>query len=190
MAQSVELLLDERADAAVRRQWNLLTDAGLPSERRADPRPPVDHHCPHITLYAGDALPADAEDRLAELVSGLRLELQLGAVTVFGPRRGRAILVRQVTPSVPLLQLQEQVAAVCGAEADGQFGAGRWAPHVTLGPPPVHRPGRGRAGGAGLDGRPPGAGRGDCLSTVGRQPQDRLAALRTVSGRRAWPAVG
>ncbi len=132
MTQSVELLLDERAEAAVRRQWNLLTDAGLPSERRADPRPPVDHHCPHITLFAGDAIPADAEDRLSELVGGLRLELQLGAVMVFGPRRGRAILVRQVTPSVPLLQLQEQVAAVCGAEADGQFGAGRWAPHVTL----------------------------------------------------------
>ena len=132
MAQSVELLLDERADAAVRRQWNLLTDAGLPSERRADPRPPVDHHRPHITLFAGDAVPAAAEGTLAALVSGLRLELQLGAVMVFGPRRGRAILVRQVTPSVPLLQLQEQVAAVCGAEADGQFGAGRWAPHVTL----------------------------------------------------------
>lgn len=132
MAQSVELLLDEGAEAAVRRQWNLLTDAGLPSERRADPRPPVDHHRPHITLFAGDALPADAEDRLAALVAGLRLELQLGAVMVFGPRRGRAILVRQVTPSVPLLRLQEQVAAVCGAAGDGQFGAGRWAPHVTL----------------------------------------------------------
>ena len=132
MTQSVELLLDERAEAAVRRQWNLLADAGLPSERRADPRPPVDNHCPHITLFAGDAIPADAEDRLSELASGLRLELQLGAVMVFGPRRGRAILVRQVTPSVPLLQLQEQVAALCGAEADGQFGAGRWAPHVTL----------------------------------------------------------
>jgi 2'-5' RNA ligase len=132
VTQSVELLLDERADAAVRRQWNLLSDAGLPSERRADPRPVVDHHCPHITLYAGDTLAGDAEDRLVELVGGLRLELQLGAVMVFGPRRGRAILVRQVTPSVPLLQLQELVAAVCGAEADGQFGAGRWAPHVTL----------------------------------------------------------
>jgi 2'-5' RNA ligase len=132
VAQSVELLLDERAEAAVRRQWNLLTDAGLPSERRAEPRPPVDHHCPHITLFAGDAIPADAEVKLSGLVGGLRLELQLGAVMVFGPRRGRAILVRQVTPSVPLLQLQEQVAAVCGAEADGQFGAGRWAPHVTL----------------------------------------------------------
>ena len=132
MTQSVELLLDERAEAAVRRQWNLLTEAGLPSERRADPRPPVDHHRPHLTLFAGDTIPPAAEDRLSELVGGLRLELQLGAVMVFGPRRGRAILVRQVTPSVPLLQLQEQVAAVCGAATNGQFAAGRWAPHVTL----------------------------------------------------------
>ncbi len=39
MAQSVELLLDERADAAVRRQWNLLAEAGLPSERRSGSGP-------------------------------------------------------------------------------------------------------------------------------------------------------
>ena len=51
---------------------------------------------------------------------------------IFGPRRGRVVLVRQVAPSIGLLRLQDQVGEVCGAAADGHFGPGRWSPHVTL----------------------------------------------------------
>ena len=53
VTQSVELLLDEAADAAIRAQWDLLGDAGLPTARRTAPSP---HHAPHITLWAGDAV--------------------------------------------------------------------------------------------------------------------------------------
>ncbi len=129
MAQSVELLLDEPAEATVRRQWDLLADAGLSSERRSGPE---ESHRPHLTLFAAEAVPAPAEAELPEVVFDLALDLKLGALMMFGPRRGRFILVRQVTPSVDLLALQSRVASICGAEPDGQFGPGRWSPHVTL----------------------------------------------------------
>ena len=129
MAQSVELLLDASAEAAIRRQWDLLAEAGLPSERRSASDL---YHRPHVTLFASDAVPAPAEDELPGLVADLELELRIGVLMIFGPRRRRCILVRQVTASVDLLALQSRVAAVCAAEPDGQFGAGRWSPHVTL----------------------------------------------------------
>lgn len=132
MAQSVELLLDERADTAVRRQWNLLADAGLPSERRSGNGPGTENHCPHVTLYAADAVPEDAERALPGLVADMELDLQLGGLLLFGPRHGRVILVRAVTASIELLALQSAVAGLCGADQDGQFGPGRWTPHVTL----------------------------------------------------------
>lgn len=132
MAQSVELLLDERADAAIRQQWELLADPGPASERRSDPRSAQEHHRPHVTLYAADAIPESAEAALPELVAGLDLEVRIGALMLFGPRRGRVILVRQVTASVELLRLQARVAAACRADVRGQFGPGRWSPHVTL----------------------------------------------------------
>lgn len=129
MAQSVELLLDEQAEVAVRRQWDLLADAGLPSERRAHPDV---HHRPHITLFAAEAIPDAAEPVLPSVVADLDLELEVGAPLLFGPRRDRVILVRQITASVALLRLQAAVAELCAAAPDGQFGPGRWSPHVTL----------------------------------------------------------
>jgi 2'-5' RNA ligase len=129
VAQSVELLLDGRGEEAVRRQWTLLADAGLPSEHRPGAG---EHHRPHITLFAADAVPAEAEMSLPGLVAGLDLEVQLGSLMIFGPRHGRFILVRQVTASAELLSLQARVAEGCGADPHGQFGPGRWSPHITL----------------------------------------------------------
>jgi 2'-5' RNA ligase len=129
MTQSVELTLDAAAEAAVREQWARLADAGLPTEQRKQPAP---SHRPHVTLFAADALAPDADARLPEVVAGLDLALRIGSVLLFGPRRGGFVVVRQVVPSQPLLDLQARVAAVCGAATDGQFGPGRWTPHVTL----------------------------------------------------------
>ncbi len=129
MAQSVELLLDARADAAVRAQWDALAEAGLPSERRSA----ADlHHRPHVTLYAADRIDPAVETELAEAVAGLHLQLVVGSILIFGPRRGRSVLVRSVVPSGDLLGLQTRVAEICSADAEGQFGPGRWSPHVTL----------------------------------------------------------
>jgi 2'-5' RNA ligase len=129
VAQSVELLLDDGADAAIRRQWRLLAEAGLPSEQRTGS---VTHHRPHLTLFAAGSVPSEAEQALPGLVAGLDLSVQVGAVMMFGPRRGRVILVRQVTASLELLELQSRVASACLADPTGQFGPGRWTPHVTL----------------------------------------------------------
>lgn len=129
MTQSVELTLDARTDAAVREQWARLAEAGLPTEQRTQPSP---SHRPHVTLFAADAIPAEADARLPELLTGLALELRIGGVLLFGPRRGSVVVVRQVVPDRALLELQAAVADLCGADPAGQFGPGRWIPHVTL----------------------------------------------------------
>jgi hypothetical protein len=129
VVQSVELLLDEESDRAIRAQWDLLGDAGLPTARRSDPSP---HHAPHITLWAGDSLHPEAEEALPGLFTDLDLALRLGALMIFGPHRGNCILVRQVLATARLLDLQQRVAQVSEADPSGQFRPGHWSPHVTL----------------------------------------------------------
>jgi 2'-5' RNA ligase len=129
MAQSVELVLDPVAEAVLVAEWDRLAAAGLPSMRRPQPD---EHHRPHVTLYAATRITDEADARLHDLFPELALELRVGALMIFGPRRGSCILVRSVVPSVELLTLQREVARVCGADPAGQFGAGRWTPHVTL----------------------------------------------------------
>lgn len=129
MTQSVELLLDPAAELVVREEWHALQDAGLPSEVRSTPSP---SHCPHITLYAGPEITPDTDRVLSGLVAGLGLQVQLGALMLFGPHRGGYVLVHAVVPSIALLELQRDVARVCGAEHTSYFAPGRWAGHVTV----------------------------------------------------------
>ncbi len=129
MAQSVELTLDPMADVAITEQWRRLAEAGLPSAQRSVPS---EHHRPHITLFAGDAVTPAADEALPDLVGDLDLAVRVGAVLFFGPRRDAYVFVRQVVPSTELLDLQHRVAELCGANRSGQFGPGRWTPHVTL----------------------------------------------------------
>lgn len=128
MAQSVELLLDQQTEGRIRYEWQALVGAGLPGEWR----PGSAAHRPHVTLFAGSAVP-EPEAELADLVRGaVGMRLELGSVLIFGPRRDAYVIVRQVLPSVELLELQQRVAPWCGAPQHGQFGPGRWSPHVTL----------------------------------------------------------
>lgn len=132
MAQSVELLLDRGGEDAIRAEWDRLAEAGLPTERRPTPSP---SHRPHITLFAADVIPQGAELVLPSAVAGLDLPLVVGSPLVFGPRRGRPdsyVLVREVVPSIGLLEVQRRVSLMCEAAEDGQFAPGRWSPHVTL----------------------------------------------------------
>ena len=129
MAQSVELLLDESATGRLTAQWEALHLAGLPSLRRPGPDP---DHRPHITLYAADRIPDEAEQALPGSVTGLPMPVRIGALMLFGPRRGQYVLVRQVLASPELLQLQSRVAELCRADPRGSFGPGGWSPHVTL----------------------------------------------------------
>lgn len=133
----MELLLDAAADDVILAEWDRLAEAGLPSERR---KTPSRSHRPHITLFAANALPQGADQVLPSAVAGLDLLLVIGSPMVFGPRRrGRGsagpadyVLVRQVVPSLELLELQRRIALMCEAAEDGPFGPGRWSPHLTL----------------------------------------------------------
>ena len=129
MAQSVELTLDTSAEAALVAQWDRLAAAGLAKPMRAEPH---GHHLPHITLFAADSIPEAAESVLPEIVAGVDLKVHIGALMIFGPRKGECILVRHVAASVELLELQRRVARACKADPAGQFGPGLWSPHVTL----------------------------------------------------------
>ena len=128
MAQSVELLLDDATDAAIRSQWDRLGDAGLPTARRTEPSP---HHAPHVTLWAGQRLSAAADAQLPPLFADLDLQLVIGGVLLFGPRPWGYVLARQVLVSTGLAALQRRVVLVCG-EGYGQFSDGSWSPHITL----------------------------------------------------------
>jgi 2'-5' RNA ligase len=129
VAQSVELTLDPSAEAALVAQWDRLAGAGVAKPQLSGPD---GHHRPHLTLYAADAITEPAESALPEIVADIDLTVRVGAVMIFGPRSGKCILVRQVLASVELLQLQQRVALACEADPEGQFGAGRWSPHITL----------------------------------------------------------
>jgi len=129
VTQSVELLLDAASEAAVLAEWDRLAEASLPTERRDEPSPT---HRPHVTLWAGAQVAPEVDASLPALVGELALPVRLGALLVFGPRRGRLVVVRQVVVSAALLALQARVAAACGVEDDSHFAPGRWTPHVTL----------------------------------------------------------
>ena len=129
MTQSVELLLDDAADAEIRSQWDRLGDAGLPTSRRTRPSP---SHAPHITLWAGDTIDRDDDAALPALLAGLDLELVVGSVMLFGPRRGGYVLVRAVVASAGLLDLQQRLVRALRTPAYWGFEADRWSPHVTL----------------------------------------------------------
>jgi 2'-5' RNA ligase len=129
LTQSVELLLDDAADAQIRAQWDRLGDVGLPTARRTEPSP---HHAPHVTLWAGDRLDAAAEAALPPVFAGLGLQLVIGGLLLFGPRREEYVLVRQVMVSTTLVTLQQRVVDICGSGYGGQFRDGHWSPHITL----------------------------------------------------------
>jgi 2'-5' RNA ligase len=139
VTQSVELLLDDEQDAAVRRQWAALQAADLPSQSRHT----GETNRPHITLSIAGAVPAYLETALKAAFTGrVPIPVRLGGVVCFtsagtstdGASTGRLVLARTVVPSVELLELQatcaELFAALPGTSTQLQPGA--WSPHVTL----------------------------------------------------------
>lgn len=122
---SLELTFDDESDAAVRREWDALLAAGLPSQaqhRGVSNRP-------HVTTLVRPALdPVDG----AVFEPMLPLDLTLGAPILFGVGRSR-VIARSVIPSAPLLRLHAVVHSHAGAREDDDHTApGAWTPHVTL----------------------------------------------------------
>lgn len=128
MVQSVELLLDDATDKAVREQWRALAAAGLPSQGRhsgASGRP-------HVTLAVADAMPDELDGPLAAAASVLPLPARVGALVCFGHHR--RVLARLIVPTRELLDLHAAVAAVVhGCPGPGRLlEPGRWTAHVTM----------------------------------------------------------
>lgn len=124
---SVELVLDDGAEAAVRGEWAALAGAQLSSmgaNGSASNRP-------HVTLLARPEVPVDAL-AAAGLDDALPLPLLLGPPMLFGAG-DRRVLVRAIAPSGALLALQARVREAAGAHDDADaFLPGSWMPHVTL----------------------------------------------------------
>ena len=118
---AIELLPDDAGCDVVRRDWQALSDAGLPSQ--------LDHrgttNSPHVTVVAAPALAADEEQRARELVAPLLpVEAGIGGIALLGGAK------------VSLVRLLDVPDALVRAVLDLRSGlavqhAG-WLPHVTL----------------------------------------------------------
>lgn len=127
MVQSLELLLDDTLDAAVRREWQLLLDADLPSQGRHTGA----SNRPHITLAVADEMD-EFDNRIYDEYLRVGMPIRLGAFVVF--RGKHATLARLVVPSRQLVDLQARTSELVG-DADGSrshTAPGKWTPHVTI----------------------------------------------------------
>lgn len=126
---SVEVVLDDAADAIVRSQWAALVAAGLPSQARHTGA----SNRPHLTLALTGAMTGATHEALLRVAAGLPLPVTVGGLLVFGS--DRFVLARLAVPSAELLEFQSDVRSSLDDEVDPHrhFGAGRWTPHITLG---------------------------------------------------------
>jgi len=130
MALAVCLLLDDRAETAVRRLWDRLERQGIASLATHT----HGRHVPHLS-YAS-LLEADLQatlESLATLPDGDELTLHLDAFGMF--RRSRCWL----GPAIPPGLAERQAAVAEAAQSTGavlhkHYVPGLWIPHVTLAP--------------------------------------------------------
>jgi hypothetical protein len=130
MVHSVELLLDDLTDAAVRRVWDDLAEAGVRSQaahRGASNRP-------HVTLTVAEEMDDAVDAALRAVLPRLPFACTVGAPMLFGERS--LTLVRLLVPSAELLALHAHVHAVCTPHMPKgvlpHAAPGHWTPHVTL----------------------------------------------------------
>jgi 2'-5' RNA ligase len=139
MVQSIELLLDEGAEAALRAAWATLEQAGLPSLATHT----GDSNRPHVTLAVTEEQGFDrAEAGLRAVfegwdLAGAGLAATVGSPVLFGGQRHRWVLARQIVPSRPLLTLHAAVHRALEQHAPdvpvvAQTAPDAWTPHVTL----------------------------------------------------------
>jgi 2'-5' RNA ligase len=119
---ALELLPDDAGCDVVRRDWQALRDAGLPSQ--------LDHrgttNSPHVTVLAAPAFSADDEQRAAELAAKLLpVPVRASGIALLGGRRVSVVRVLDVPDELvsAVLELRSQVRDV------QHLG---WLPHVTL----------------------------------------------------------
>lgn len=117
-----ELLPDDASIEVVRRDWQALRGAGLPSQ--------LDHrgttNSPHVTVVAAPALSSDDEERARELVVPLLpIEVRAGGIGLLGGAKVSLVRLLDVPD-----ELVRAVLDLRAAVADVQHVG--WLPHVTL----------------------------------------------------------
>jgi 2'-5' RNA ligase superfamily len=126
MVHSIELVFDPDTEAAIRRIWEALAGAEIPSQAPASR--------PHVTLAVADSIAADVDQLLSPLAGRLPLDCAVGAPVLFG--RANLVFARLIVPTSELLALHAEVHRLCGPHLDPAPMAnsmpGRWTGHVTL----------------------------------------------------------
>ena len=117
-----ELLPDDAGGDVVRRDWQVLRDAGLPSQ--------LDHrgatNSPHVTVLAAPVLGADDEQRAAEVLARLLpVPVRASGIALLGGTRVSVVRVLDVPD-----ELVRAVLALRSLVRDVQHVG--WLPHVTL----------------------------------------------------------
>jgi 2'-5' RNA ligase len=126
MVHSIELLFDGETEAAIRRIWDDMAAAEIPS------RTPAGR--PHVTLAVAERIDADVDELLRPVLQRLPLGCAIGAPVLFG--RSNVVFTRLVVPSRELLDLHAEVHRLCGPHLAPEPMAnslpGQWTAHVTL----------------------------------------------------------
>jgi hypothetical protein len=113
MVHSVELVFDPDTETAVRRIWDELREAGIPSQAPASR--------PHATLTVAERIDPEVDELLASLAGRFPMPCRIGAPLFFG--RAKAVLARLVVPTTALLDVHADVHRLC-------------LPHLRPGPMP------------------------------------------------------
>jgi len=126
MVHSVELVFDPDTEAAIRRIWDGLREAGIPSQAPASR--------PHATLTVAQLIDPGVDDLLSPLAARFPLPCRIGAPMLFG--RSQLILTRLVVPTAELLDVHAEVYRLCVShQSPGPMAnslPGQWTGHVTL----------------------------------------------------------
>ena len=126
MVHSIELLFDRDTEAAIRRIWDDLASADIPSQAPASR--------PHVTLAVAERISPDVDALLRPAAQRLPVGCTVGASLLFG--RSNAVLARLVVPTAELLALHADVHRICGPYlVPGPMPnslPGQWTAHVTL----------------------------------------------------------
>jgi hypothetical protein len=129
MAHAIEMYVDDRADAAVRRLWQQLADAGLPSMATRTHR----RHRPHVSLVVAESLAGADLAPLRSVLVPRRPALSLYTLSTFPASSGVLFLGVQVTAG--LLAFHADVHAALGGQPIRHweyYQPGNWIPHCAL----------------------------------------------------------
>jgi len=129
VAHAIEMYFDDRADAAVRKLWQALAEAGLPSLATLTHR----RHRPHVSLVVAESLAGADLAALRSVLMSRQPTLDLYVLGTFPGSEG--VLFLGVPVTADLLALHGDVhSALAGQPVEHwpHYLPGNWVPHCAL----------------------------------------------------------